>query len=91
MKKGIKYSKDDLSDITLNVMDRNLYIDVDRFIALTRLDPKEFPDTTKATDEDLDNVESEGGFTINAPMYEIIKLLLEILLTSREDVDEKKL
>jgi len=66
-----------LKDFQLDIMGMKMIIDMDELITQVILDKKEIDG--KLVDD----------FAINAPKYEIFRILLEVILTSQEEMDNK--
>ncbi len=66
-----------LKDFKLDIMGIKMIIDLDELIKQVILDKKEIDG--KLIDD----------FAINAPKYEIFRLLLEVILSSQEEMDNK--
>lgn len=66
-----------LKDFQLDIMGMKMIIDVDELINQVILDKKEIDG--KLVDD----------FAINAPKYEIFRVLLEVILSSQEEMDNK--
>lgn len=66
-----------LKDFKLDIMGIKMIIDVDELIKQVILDKKEIDG--KLIDD----------FAINAPKYEIFRLLLEVILSTEEEMDNK--
>lgn len=66
-----------LKDFQLDIMGMKMIIDVDELINQVILDKKEI------------DGKLVGDFAINAPKYEIFRVLLEVILSSQEEMDNK--
>ena len=66
-----------LKDFQLDIMGMKMIIDMDELITQVILDKKEIDG--KLVDD----------FAINAPKYEIFRIMLEVILTSQEEMDNK--
>jgi hypothetical protein len=69
-----KKLQNDLSNLQLDIVGVPMYVDVDEFVDLV---------TTESSKEDED-----GQFHINAPKYEILRLMLDVVLNDNEIVDD---
>ena len=66
-----------LKDFQLHILDVKMIIDIDELIKQVILDKKEIDG--KLIDD----------FAINAPKYELFRLLLEVILSHQEEMDNK--
>tara|TARA_R110001583_G_scaffold47212_1_gene147927 strand:+ start:887 stop:1201 length:315 start_codon:yes stop_codon:yes gene_type:complete len=69
-----KKLQSELSNLQLDIVGVPMYVDVDEFVSLV---------TTESTSE-----EDDGQFHINAPKYEILRLMLDVVLSDNEVVDD---
>tara|TARA_R110002020_G_scaffold68611_4_gene179473 strand:+ start:16122 stop:16436 length:315 start_codon:yes stop_codon:yes gene_type:complete len=69
-----KKLQSELSNLQLDIVGVPMYVDVDEFVNLV---------TTETSKEDED-----GQFHINAPKYEILRLMLDVVLNDNEIVDD---
>jgi hypothetical protein len=69
-----KKLQSELSNLQLDIVGVPMYVDVDEFINLV---------TTHSTKKDDDD-----SLQINAPKYEILRLLLDVVLSDNEIVDD---
>jgi len=68
-----KKLQSELSDLQLDIVGVPMYVDVEEFVNFV---------TTKDTEED------DEILHINAPKYEILRLMLEVVLNDNEIVDD---
>ena len=68
-----KKLQSELSDLQLDIVGIPLYVDVEEFVNFV---------TTKDTEDD------DEILHINAPKYEILRLMLEVVLNDNEIVDD---
>jgi len=72
-----KKLQSDLSNLQLDIVGVPMYVDIDEFVNLV---------TTESPKDEKD--EEDAQFHINAPKYEILRLMLDVVLNDNEIVDD---
>lgn len=72
-----KKLQSDLSNLQLDIVGVPMYVDIDEFVNLV---------TTESPKDEKD--EEDTQFHINAPKYEILRLMLDVVLNDNEIVDD---
>ena len=67
----------------LKILNEYYYLDLDKMEELVNL-----PSNAKSDDEDSELIESTGQH-ISVVKYDILKVMIEVLMTESEEVDEK--
>ena len=74
-----------LKEFQVEIMGSKMVIDLDEMMGFIKLDK----DFYKVVEEEDKEPEFKPDFAINAAKYEMLRLLLDVLLSTNEEIDEK--